>query len=67
MLDERCPRHVDGEGGVPDEVAHVGVVYVSPREDHADLDSGEKYPPVLNFLADVLLPLKLSLVIADLG
>ena len=58
---------MDGNGVFLNEVAQVDDVYVSSHGDHVGLDSGESCPRVLNFLADVMLPLKLSLVIADLG
>jgi hypothetical protein len=58
---------MEGEGIVDDEVAHVHVVYVSSGINHICLGRIKGYPLILDFLVDVLLNLKLSPVIADIG
>jgi hypothetical protein len=58
---------VEGEGVIHDDVVYVDGVYASPCGDHIGLSHCESYPPILDFLITVLLPLNLSHVIVDLG
>ena len=48
-------------------VTHDNVIYVAPGKQKAGLSRGNRHPPIMYFLDDVLLAVKLSEVVVDLS